>query len=181
MRPRFLSLTDDPAIALFLVGSSLALAGCDPATPTSSSSASRPSFSRDSARAGAVVIRNTGCALFDGTGHIILADRDISILTPSARQNSTFICKVKKVSNPTGRAVRYDSENNPLFPGLECDTFSGPTTTWSETISKSGNARLSCHFNNRLSPPDTVPPPDTLSPPDTLPPPDTVTSLRGAP
>jgi hypothetical protein len=91
MRPRFLSLTDVPANAIFLIGSSLVLAGCDPATPTSSTSASRPSFSRDSAHAGAIVIRNTGCALLDGSGQTVFADRDIAIITPSARQNSTFI------------------------------------------------------------------------------------------
>jgi hypothetical protein len=142
MRPRSLSLTDHPAIAVFLVSSSMAVTGCDQGSPTSSTSSSNPSFSRDSARAGAVVIRNAGCGLFDGTGQTVLADRDATILTQSTHQNTILICKVKTVANPAGRAVKYDSENNPLFPGLECGTFGGSTTKWSETVSASGNATL---------------------------------------
>ena len=144
MIPRFPSLSDPLAIAVLFIGSSLAMTGCDQASPAAATSPSNASFSSGSSRA-AVVIRNFACRLFDGTGEIVLADRDIAILTQSTRQNTTLICKVK-VANSTGRAVRFDSENNPLLPGLQCGTFRGPTTNWSETVSAPGNATLRCHF-----------------------------------
>jgi hypothetical protein len=149
-------------MTVLLIGSSLAVTGCDEASPTAVSSSLNASFKSESTHA-AVVIRNAGCGLFDGTGEIVPADRDMMILTQSTHQNTTVICKVKNVSNPTHRAVKYDSEHNPLFPGLECGTFLGATTRWLETLTSSGNATLRCHFKSGAAPPDTLPPPDTVA------------------
>jgi hypothetical protein len=162
MRPRFHTPAAPLGMTVLLIGSSLAMTGCDQASPTAATSSSNASFKSESTHA-AVVIRNAGCGLFDGAGEVVPADRDMAILTQSTRQNTTVICKVKKVSNPTGRAVKYDSEHNPLFPGLECGTFLGATTSWLETISTSGNATLRCHFKRGAAPPDTLPPPDTVT------------------
>lgn len=155
MKPRFPCLTDPLATAVFLIGSSLAVTGCDQASPTAATSSSNASFRSGSARA-ALVIRNAGCGMFDGTGEIVFAGRDFAVLTQSTRQNTTVICQVKKAPNSTGHAVKYDSEHNPLFAGLECGTFLGSTTRWSETVSASGNATLRCHFKFSPSPPDTL-------------------------
>ena len=163
MRPHLHSPTGSLAMTGLLIGTPLALTGCDQAGPTAATSLSNASFKSESTHA-AVVIRNAGCALFDGAGEIVPADRDIMILTQSTHQNTTVICKAKKLPHPTGRAVKYDSEHNPLFPGLECNTFLGGTRSWLETLSHSGNATLHCHFKSGAT--DTLPPPDTL-PPDT--------------
>jgi hypothetical protein len=119
-------------------------------SPTAAISSPGASFRSKSPRA-AVVIRNSGCVLFNGDGELVLAARDIVIATQSTRRNTTLICKVKKVANSSGRAVRYDSEQNPFGPGVACGILRPPedfvlTTTWSETVSASGNATLRCHF-----------------------------------
>jgi len=153
MRPRNLLHTGS-SLTLSLVGvsASLILAGCDLGSPTSATSPADPSFRSANTRA-AVVIRNGGCVLLDGDGAIVSADRDITISTQSTNQNTTLICMVKKVANSTRRAVHYDSENNPLFPGLECSTIRPDTlftTDWNETVSAAGNATLRCRFKQLL-------------------------------
>jgi hypothetical protein len=147
-------------IPVCLVGGALATTACDQEGPTEPASR-LPSISlRSASPRAAVIIRNGGCALFDGTGAIVVADRDLSILTQNTGQNTTLICKVKGVANPSGRAVKYDSEHNPFFPGLSCGTFAGVTTRWSETVSASGNATLHCHFKLGAG---GSPPPDTMA------------------
>ena len=55
---------------------------------------------------------------------------------------------VKDVPNSTGKAINYDTLNNPWLVGLECgNDILGLTDQWTETISASGNATLRCHFN----------------------------------
>jgi hypothetical protein len=121
--------------------------------PTENPSARTPfssaSFQAISRRA-AVVIRNNECRLFNGDGQLVLADRSIVIATQSTRLNTTFICKVKNVANSSGRAVRYDSDNNPFGPGVGCGILRPDqfviTTDWTESVSSSGNATIRCHF-----------------------------------
>ena len=149
MSPRSL-LRSWSCFALFLVVSmSLVLAGCDQSSPTSATSLASPSF-KSTNRQAAVVIRNSGCSLIDGDGAVVLADRDITIATQSANQNTTLICTVKKVANSTGHVVHYDSQNNPVFPGIECSIIRPDvfvfTTDWRETVSAAGNATLRCRF-----------------------------------
>jgi hypothetical protein len=114
--------------------------------------AATPAVAFQSTRArAAVVIRDVGCGLLGGDGEFVFADRAFIIATQSTRHNTTLICKVKNVANPTGRAVRYNSEHNPSGVGAECGIFRPPdefvsTTDWTETISASGNATLRCHY-----------------------------------
>jgi len=149
MKPLVPCLIGLLAGAVFLVG------GCDQAGPTAATASSNASFGGRSVHA-ALVIRNTGCGVFDGTGELVFATRDFAVFTQSTHQNTTATCKVKKAANPTGHTVRYDSEHNPLFPGLQCSTIGGPTSRWSETISAAGNATLRCHFKGSPLPPDTL-------------------------
>jgi hypothetical protein len=128
--------------ALVLAACALALPGCDQGSPTTATAPADASLAAGGSPRAAIVIRNAGCGLIDGAGGFVFADRDVTIATQSTRQNTTLICKVKNVSNPTGHAVRYDSENT----GVECGTFRGSTTDWNETVSASGNATLRCHF-----------------------------------
>jgi hypothetical protein len=56
-------------------------------------------------------------------------------------------CKAKHVANSAHAAVRYDTDHNPLFPGLLCLVTDGLITSdWRETMSASGNATIRCHF-----------------------------------
>jgi hypothetical protein len=128
-RPGPTAPTDSPAVAISPAGAS---------------------FSGSRSRLAAVIIRNSGCVLFNGDGDLVFADRDISISTQSTRQSTTLICKAKNLANSTGRAVRYDSERNPFGPGTACGILRPDgfvvTTAWSETVSASGNATIRCHF-----------------------------------
>ncbi len=149
MRPRTPQHIGISFAVSLVVATSLALAACDQGSPTSATSPSGASFRSTNPQA-AVVIRDSGCGLFDGDGGFVFADHDITISTQSTNQNTTLICRVKKVANSTGRAVHYDSENNPIFPGVECgiarpDAFV-TTTDWTETVVASGNATLRCRF-----------------------------------
>jgi hypothetical protein len=150
MNPRIASRTSFPAAAVLSIAACLALFGCDQAGPTESASPSNVALRSASSRA-ALIIRNNGCAVIDGSGSIVLAARDFSVLTQSVGSNTNLICKVKRVANPTGHAVRYDAEHNPFFPGLTCGTRRGSTTKWSETVSASGNVTLRCHFRSTVS------------------------------
>jgi hypothetical protein len=109
-----------------------------------------PAVTSSASTRAAVIIRNSGCGLFDGDGAFVLADRDFIVATQSTRLNTTLICKVKNVANSTGGAVRYTSKNNPFGPGVGCGIFRLDafvvTTAWTETISASGNGTLRCHF-----------------------------------
>ena len=149
MSSRFILPIRFAASTVLSVAACLAVLGCDQAAPTDAGSPSDVSLRSARARA-AIVIRNGGCALLDGAGNIVLADRDLTVLTRSAGNNTTLICKVKHVGNPSGRAVTYDADHNPFFPGLGCGTAGGTTLKWNETVSASGNATLRCHFRGTL-------------------------------
>ncbi len=88
---------------------------------------------------GAVVITNSGCTLLDGNGNFTFTDRDHAVITSSGHGKLT--CKAKGLPNNTGRAVHWNFYNT----GLLCNTPAGVTQKWSSTVSKSGNARLTCH------------------------------------
>ena len=144
MRPFVPFASNSVQHALILAACALALPGCDQGNRTAATAPADASFAASRSPRAAVVIRNAGCALIDGAGGFVLADRDVTIATQSTRQNTILICKVKNVSNPTGHAVRYEGENT----GVECGTFRGFTTDWNETVSASGNATLRCRFRS---------------------------------
>lgn len=93
----------------------------------------------------AVVINDEGCGLLDGDGNVVLATSDHAVITSNG--NGVFVCKVHGVANSSGKAVHYDTNNNPFGPGLLCATPAGTTDNWTDTVSASGNATLSCHVN----------------------------------
>ena len=101
-----------------------------------------------------VIVEDNFAGLFDGNGNLIfLTNPDRTVSTQS--QNDTMILTVHYtgLDNDDRVARKYDSENNPLFPGLECgavDPLRGLrlTTDWQETVSASGNAVLRCIFTN---------------------------------
>ncbi len=91
----------------------------------------------------AVIIRDVGCGVFDGNGVVVAAEGKTVINL----NVGTVTCKVKGVANDTGRAVDYDSQNNPVGPGLACGVPpAGGTDQRHETISASGNVTLVCHL-----------------------------------
>jgi hypothetical protein len=87
----------------------------------------------------AVVIKSGACTLFDGTGALVAGQRFHAVVNHS-RTKAT--CRAKGLANPTGKAVRFNFANT----GVPCQTPSGLTTRWRETVSASGNARITCHY-----------------------------------
>ena len=89
------------------------------------------------------------CGLFDGNGSVVfpLANQ-VTLITPSQNGNALATC-FADVANPTGRAIRYDSENNPIGVPIPCfilDPAGPPIVTYFvfETISASGRASVLC-------------------------------------
>jgi len=95
----------------------------------------------------AVVIMGNGCSFFDGDGGFVFSTDTHTTATQSANGNTMLRCRVKDVANSTGKAVRYDSENNPTDPGTGCliaNPFPLITDDWHEIVSASGVATLVC-------------------------------------
>jgi hypothetical protein len=105
----------------------------------------------------AVVIRwvaeDMECLMLDGDGELTDWLPCQSTITQSKNLNSVFsVYSPERVPNSTGRAVRWNSR---VLPGAECWMYAGgvgveylvTTTRWHETVSASGEARLTCHFN----------------------------------
>ena len=99
----------------------------------------------------AIHIAKDSCTMGDGDGNgASFPDAKVrQVETQSARNVITYICTAD-VPNHSGHAVKYDTQDNPVGPGLECSSafsvFS--TSDWQETISASGNAKLICHFKS---------------------------------
>ncbi len=90
------------------------------------------------------------CGFFDGDGGLVLTTNTQIVDAVNANGNGHLRCQAKGLANSQGRAVKYDTDNNPFFPGLLCGIVlpvTGPTLTanWNETVSASGNATLQCH------------------------------------
>lgn len=99
----------------------------------------------------AIHIEKDGCGMGDGDGNVaFFPDATVrQVETQSANSNIVYICTAD-VPNNSGNAVKYDTQNNPVEPGLKCGSafFVHETTDWQETISASGNAKLICHFKS---------------------------------
>jgi hypothetical protein len=89
----------------------------------------------------ALVINNQGCTLLSYLGvPSVIADSDHTVVNMS---KGNLVCKVSGVANPTGHAVTFVYPN----PAILCNVLhAGTTNVWTETISKSGNATLNCHY-----------------------------------
>lgn len=90
---------------------------------------------------GAVVASDFGCALLDSDGVITGTQDSHSVLTPSG--NGQFRCHREVAAPATGKAVKFNNANT----GLSCVTSAGVTTDWSEVISASGQATLTCNIH----------------------------------
>jgi len=101
--------------------------------------------------ASAIHIEKGGCGMGDGDGNAAFFPdaKVIQVETQSAKNVITYICTAE-VPNNSGHAVIYNTQNNPVEPGLKCGSafFVHETTDWQETISASGNAKLICHFKS---------------------------------
>ena len=86
---------------------------------------------------GAVVIKDFGCGLLDGDGHGVTSDASHSVITSSG--NSTMKCSAT-VANSAHKTVKYNADNT----GMGCLTLAGATWDWSEVVSASGQATLTC-------------------------------------
>jgi hypothetical protein len=93
----------------------------------------------------AVHIDFAGCVVFDGNGGLVFETNGGEVITHGGQDIEK--CSITGVPNDTGMAVNYDTNNNPVFVGLECGTDSGSTTNWHETVSAAGNATLTCHLS----------------------------------
>jgi len=95
---------------------------------------------------GALVINPAGdCTMFNGDGGFEVVSNTMAVITPSA--NGMFRCQ-GDVANSTGTAQVFNSDDNPFFPGLPCGIAgAGFTTNWTNTVSASGRATLSCRLN----------------------------------
>jgi hypothetical protein len=88
--------------------------------------------------AGALVINDQGCTFLDGNGHFAVLDADHTVITPS-REDLT--CTGTVAASSTGKAVGYDYAST----GLLCNG----SARWNETVSKNGNAQLTCPARRR--------------------------------
>jgi hypothetical protein len=101
--------------------------------------------------ASAIHIEKDGCGMGDGNGDVaFFPDAKVrQVEAQSTNNNIVYVCTAD-VPNDSGHAVIYDTQNNPVEPGLKCGSafFVHETTDWQETISASGNAKLICHFKS---------------------------------
>jgi choline dehydrogenase-like flavoprotein len=87
---------------------------------------------------GALVVNDTGCAVFDGNGVYGSFTTDTHSVVNKGM--TLVICKAD-VANDTGKAVTYDDQNNPFGPGTLYNCWNGTFGgTWHETISASGKS-----------------------------------------
>ncbi len=91
----------------------------------------------------AVVIKDTGCDLLDGNGNDVLIQQEQAVITHSG--TSKITCRAQVTPSLTAQgAVHWSFANT----GFEC--FTEPpfhTQHWEEVVTPSGQATLSCQFN----------------------------------
>jgi hypothetical protein len=96
------------------------------------------------------------CGMFDGNGNVVIsndAHPSISVVTESGNGNALYNC-LTQVANPTGRAIFFDSDHNPLGIRIPCEIQDDAgvvvfTLDVHEEISASGEGHLTCVFNGR--------------------------------
>ena len=100
----------------------------------------------------ALVVWPDRCRLFDGAGTQVESTDFKVVITWSETGIAHISCMGKGLANPTGKAVQYDSCNNPTGVCIPCTlTYQGveySTYNVHETISASGNANLKCRFED---------------------------------
>ena len=152
------------AVPLGTLIGALAVAACSDAGrrvtgPSEAGAALELAAARSDAASGgaAVFIDVAGvCGLFDGSGNVVAPlNAHLGVFTPSRNGNAVANC-FAQVDNPTGRALRYDADHNPLGVRIPCVILDGQgravvTYEVHEQISASGQAHLICVANSRKS------------------------------
>lgn len=96
-----------------------------------------------SAQAQAVHIDDTFCVLLNANGQLVESSAGRIVINNSPNGGSSTSCTAK-LPNPTGGTIFWNFANTGILCGLDpC----GTTDQWQETISSSGNAKLSCKCN----------------------------------
>ena len=91
---------------------------------------------------GAVHITPDGCGIFDGNGNVFATNgKTMEVQAPDG--SWLLLCKASGVPNDTGGAVTWNYDNT----GSSCGSAFGETADWQETVSKSGKATVTCHFD----------------------------------
>lgn len=112
-------------------------------------------FINEPAKAAPALVINPAveCGFMDGDGVTILTTDIQVVVTQSNHMNIHYTCSAKDVPNSSGRAITYNSMDNPFYPVIiPCAVFTPDgnidTYEWTETISASGNAKLQCHVKD---------------------------------
>jgi hypothetical protein len=90
--------------------------------------------------AGAVVIKDDGCAMVDENGDVTVFSSS-NVRVQNSKGNALIQCKAF-TPNTTGAAIHWNFDNT----GFLCLTNAGFTEKWQQTISDEGDASLICHF-----------------------------------
>lgn len=94
---------------------------------------------------GALVLWDRGCSLLDGDGGYAYTEETHQVVTPNERGVTVLSCSAKVLPSSTGRAVHHDGSD-----GGTCwivrDGTSVRAEAWQETVSASGEAKLTCRY-----------------------------------
>jgi len=91
----------------------------------------------------AVVIDGNNCGLFlEGGG--TTSGEGLKVTTNSSNGNITITCSQKLPPTDAGRSVIFNYDNT----GRECSVSGFLTKDWHQVISRSGNAKLTCHYHD---------------------------------
>ena len=87
-----------------------------------------------------VTIEVDGCGLLTESG---FASGDVhQVATSSANGNIKVSCSTDLEPTSTGRSIIYNYDNT----GMLCTALGNPTDDWHQVISRSGKAKLTCHY-----------------------------------
>lgn len=95
----------------------------------------------------AVVVKEGFCGLKDGNGSFALTDDVHTTSTMSQNGNAKLSCKATVDPSASGKAVKYGQDNGDGFCGILTASGFVTATDWQETVSASGEAMLTCHYN----------------------------------
>lgn len=99
----------------------------------------------------ALVIGIEGCTLLDGNGNIEVAvGSGITVSANSSNGNVMHTCSATVTPPDSGRSAIFNVDNTGYPCGLD-DGFGGNvavTDDWHQVVSKSGKAKMVCHFKN---------------------------------
>jgi hypothetical protein len=88
-----------------------------------------------------VTIEMDGCLMYDED--LVVVSGDVhQVATSSENGNIKVSCSTDLEPTSTGRSVIYNFDNT----GSLCGAMGSPTDDWHQVISRSGKAKLTCHY-----------------------------------